>query len=248
MENEYIRKLKKIDEISELVNVQKEIWGFDDIDIIPVHMLADIPHLLIPEGLILGYFIDKKLVGFLFTLPRPNPKEVLLDILGVLPDFQRKNIGYNLMLELRKSMLDLDVDKIFWTYDPLESVNANLYIRKLGGNIISHFIDYYGDIKSTLYSGIPTDRFEVEWNIRSKHVENRIIRTSKIDQISENECMNLVEIPLNIQELKNKDMNIALNWRMKTRKLFDEYIEKQNMVGIDFIYDEINKKGTYIFI
>lgn len=247
MENEHIRKLKKVDEISELVNFQKKVWGFDDIDIIPVHMLMDIPHLA-PEGFILGYFIDKKLVGFLLTLPRSNPKEVLIELLGVLPDFQRKNIGYNLMLELRKKMLDLDIDKIFWTYDPLESVNANLYIRKLGGKIISHFIDYYGNIKSTLYSGTPTDRFEVEWDIRSKHVENRIIGIGNIDKISEYENMKTVDIPLNIQELKNKDINLALNCRMITRKLFDEYVENQNMVGIDFVYDKINNKGTYIFI
>jgi len=52
------------------------------------------------------------------------------------------------MLELRKIMLVQDNnDRIFWTYDPLESINANLYIKKLGGVIFHHLIDYYGYIK-----------------------------------------------------------------------------------------------------
>jgi len=34
---------------------------------------------------------------------------------------------------------------------------------------------------------------------------------------------------------------------MRTRKLFDEYVEKQKLIGIDFIHDKINQKGIYIF-
>jgi len=56
-----------------------------------------------------------------------------------------------------------------------------------------------------------------------------------------------VEIPLNIQELKNKEINVAIEWRMKTRNLFDEYIEKQKLVRINFVHDQINQKGIYIF-
>jgi len=34
---------------------------------------------------------------------------------------------------------------------------------------------------------------------------------------------------------------------MKTRALFDEYIEKQKLIGINFIRDIVNRKGIYVF-
>lgn len=248
MEGEYIRRLKEMDEFYELVIVQRDVWGYEDIDIIPAHIFRDASNLMGPNGIVLGYFIDEKLIGYNLTFPTSNPREVLADMLAVSPDYQSKGIGYKLSLELRKIMLTLDIDKIFWTYDPLESVNANLYIKKLGGVISRHLIDYYGSINSKTHSGLPTDRFIVEWNIRSKRVENRIKNgNEKTNHISDNKDIKYVEIPLNIQELKNKDINVAIEWRMKTRKLFEEYIEKQNLVGIDFVHDQINQKGIYIF-
>ncbi len=248
MEGEYIRRLKEMDEFYELVIVQRDVWGLEDIDVIPAHIFRDASSLMGPNGIVLGYFIDEKLIGYILTFPTSNPSEVLVDMLAVSPDYQSKGTGYKLNLELRTIMLTLDINKIFWTYDPLESVNANLYIKKLGGIITHHLIDYYGSINSKIHSGLPTDRFIVEWNIRSEHVENRIKNgNEKINHISDNKDTKYVAIPLNIQELKNKDINVALEWRMKTRKLFDEYIEKQKLVGIDFVHDQINQKGIYIF-
>jgi len=248
MEGEYIRPLKEMDEFSELIIVQRDVWGLEDIDVVPAHVLRDASDLMGPHGMVLGYFIDEKLIGYTLTFPTSNPREVLLDMLAVSPDYQRKGIGYNLMLELKKIMLELGINKIFWTYDPLESVNANLYIKKLGGVIIRHLIDYYGSLNSKIHSGLPTDRFIVEWKIRSKSVENIIKNgNEKINHISDYGDTKYVEIPLNIQELKNKDINIAIEWRMKTRKLFDEYIEKQKLIGINFVHDQINQKGIYIF-
>ncbi len=248
MEGEYIRRLKEMDEFDELVIVQRDVWGLEDIDVIPAHIFRDASNLMGPNGIVLGYFIDEKLIGYILTFPTSNPKNVLVDMLAVSPDYQSKGIGYRLSLELRTIMLTLDINKIFWTYDPLESVNANLYIRKLGGIITHHLIDYYGSISSKIHSGLPTDRFIVEWKIRSKRVENRIKNgNEKINHISDKKDTKYVEIPLNIQELKNKDINVAIEWRSTTRKLFDGYIVKQKLIGIDFIHDQINQKGIYIF-
>jgi len=248
MEGEYIKPLKEMNEFSELVTIQRDVWGLMDIDVIPAHIFMDASNLMGPNGIVLGYFIDEKLIGYILTFPTSNPREVLVDMLAVSPDYQGKGIGYKLSLELRKIMLILDINKIFWMYDPLESLNANLYIRKIGGIITRYFIDYYGSINSKIHSGLPTDRFKVEWDIQSKPVENRIKNGSgKTNHISDGKDTKYVEIPLNIQELKEKDINIAIEWRMKTRKLFDEYIEKENLIGTDFVYDPVNKKGIYIF-
>lgn len=248
MEGEYIRRLKEMDEFDELVIIQRDAWGYEDIDVTPAHILRDASNLMGPNGMVLGYFMDEKLIGYILTFPTSNPREVLLDMLAVSPDYQNKGIGYNLMLELRNIMLVQDIDRIFWTYDPLESVNANLYIKKLGGVIFRHLIDYYGSINSKIHSGLPTDRFIVEWSIRSERVENRIKNEDKeFNYIPDSKDIEYAEIPLNIQELKNKDINAAIEWRFKTRKSFDEYIDKKKLIGIDFVHDQINQKGIYLF-
>lgn len=247
--DDYVRQLKEIDEFSNVLMVQKEVWAFEDIEIIPEHVFKDATGLLSPNGTILGYFVEDKLVGYIMTFPTSNPKEVLVEMLAVLPDFQGKGIGFKLNLELRKIMLDLNIDKLLWTYDPLESVNANLYVRKLGGIITHHFVDYYGMIDSKIHSGVPTDRFLIEWDIKSDYVENRIkngnveIRKDEIDKMYNG--TKYVEIPLNFQELKNNNIDIAMDYRLKTRNLFDEYIEKQKYIGVDFFLFE--QKGIYVF-
>jgi predicted GNAT superfamily acetyltransferase len=56
-----------------------------------------------------------------------------------------------------------------------------------------------------------------------------------------------VEIPSNIQDLRNGNMKAALEWRMKTRIQFEDLVEKKKLIGTDFAFDPINKKGVYLF-
>lgn len=252
MEKGSIKAIKEMDKFSELIDIQRDAWGLTDIDIVPLHVFKAVADLLKPNGIVLGYFLEERIIGFIMTFPTSNPKEVLAHMGALSKKYQNRGIFYRLSLDLRKIMRSNGVDKIFWTYDPLESVNAHLYIRKLGGVITRHFINYYGDIDSIIHSGLPTDRFRVEWNIKDKSVEKGIKNRSKdysrrIDYTLENNDIKYVEIPLNIQEIKNKDLDEAIEWRIRTRRLFDDNIEKNNLFGIDFIFDRINRKGIYVF-
>jgi predicted GNAT superfamily acetyltransferase len=250
MESECIKILSEISEFHELLSIQKDVWGVDDIDVVPVHTFKAVSAFLGPKALILGYFVDEKISGYLLAFPTSDPKEVFGAMIGVARNCQRKGIGYKLNLEFRKRMLAQGVDKISWTFDPLESVNGNLYIAKLGGIITHHLMDYYGTVNSRMHSGLPTDRFKVEWNIREKRVQERIETghgENHYRVASGAEGVELVEIPFDIQELKTRDLDQALEWRMKTRALFDEYLEKQGLVGVDFLYDRDGRKGAYVF-
>jgi predicted GNAT superfamily acetyltransferase len=230
---EYIKPIKSMEQLSELVNIQRNAWGFTDLEIVPSQMFRSID-LLGPNGIVLGYFIDDKIVGFISTFPTSNPKEVLADMGAVYPEYQNRGIFYKIILELHKIMKINKVDKIFGTYDPLESINAYTYIRKLGGVVTRHYENYYGSWKSRIHSGLPTDRFRIEWNLKKK------------DNYS-NEDIKYVDIPLNIQELKNKNFKLAMEWRMKTRKSFNDLIEQQKYIGVEFNVDTLNQKGIYVF-
>src|SRR5207245_196426 len=56
-------------------------------------------------------------------------------------------------------------------FDPLEGVNASLNIAKLGAVTHKYYPNLYGSsMADGLNSGLPTDRFEVEWWIASDRV------------------------------------------------------------------------------
>jgi predicted GNAT superfamily acetyltransferase len=250
MEREQIRPLTNVEEFSELVSMQKEIWGLVDLDVVPAHTFKAVSSFMGPNGMVLGYFLDGRLVGYALTFPTSNPKEALCDMLGVSRNYQGQGIGYKLALALRSTLLQSEVDTLSWTFDPLESANANLYLGKLGGIVTSHFKDFYGVVTSQLHSGLPTDRFRVEWKIRSRRVEERIQRRSnEHDHLNKTDRTDTkhVEIPLNIQDLRSSNIKAALKWRMKTRTQFDDFVEKQKLIGTDFVFDLLNQKGIYLF-
>ncbi len=244
MGTESIKILKNMNEFTELINIQKDAWGFAENDIVPLHIFKAAADMLKPNGMVLGYLLDEQIVGFVMTLPTSNPKEVLAHIGGVRQEYQNRGIFYKLLFEMKKIMKSNNVDKIFGTYDPLESINAHLYIRKLEGIATNHYINYYGEIDSKLHHGLPTDRFRIEWILNDKLLEK--IKNYSNEIGSDSEDIKCIDIPLNIQELKNKDITEAIEWRMNTRKLFDEYVAKQNFIVIDYIIDQVNKKGIYI--
>lgn len=241
-----VRPIREMNELSELPALQKRAWGCEDIDVIPSHLLKAVSDELGPTGLVLGCFLDGKIAGYVLAFPTTDPEEVLMHQVGVSPDNQQRGVGYRLMLELRRMLSAGKVKKIFWTYDPLESVNANLYIRKLGGIVTRHFADYYGETTSMLHFGLPTDRFRVEWNISDGRVEETI-RLGHVPEMPKDRDAKRVDIPLGIQELKKRNPGQALEWRIKTRELFDEYVEKRKLTGVDFVCDRASQKGTYVF-
>src|SRR5690606_16841373 len=92
-------------------------------------------------------------------------------------------------------------------------------------------------------SGLPTDRFQVEWWINSKHLkkfhqnmsESEIIpwemtrcdfpQLGHFDHL-QGEPTIKVPVPGNFQEIKNSDLKLAVDWRMKTRVLFQTLFQK----------------------
>lgn len=244
MDTEYIKILKNMDEFAELKNIQRDAWGFVEDDIVPSHIFKAAANLLNPNGMVLGYYLNDQIVGFVMTLPTSNPKEVLAHIGAVFQKYRNRGIFYKLLFEMKKMMKSNNVDKIFGTFDPLESINAHLYIRKLDGIVTNHYINYYGKIDSKIHQGLPTDRFRIEWILDPKFLEK--IKSYNKDIVTDSEDIKFVDIPLNIQELKNKDLNNAFEWRKKTSELFDKYIVKQNFIVIDYIVDKVNEKGIYV--
>jgi len=137
----FVESLHETEHFYTCVEVQKKVWGMDDILVVPVHLLITAQK---NGGLVLGAFTEEgQMVGYLFGFlgtrePASHDQSAAerlkhcSHMMGVLPEYQTKGIGYLLKLRQREHVLSQELDLATWTYDPLESVNANLNVCKLG--------------------------------------------------------------------------------------------------------------------
>ena len=79
-----IRQLTKHHEFEEVVRLQREIWGFDDVELLPFRLFVVADKI---GGQVLGAFDANKMVGFCLCIPglKPGGKFYLHShMLGVL--------------------------------------------------------------------------------------------------------------------------------------------------------------------
>lgn len=245
-----IRALKDAAEFHQCEELQRRVWGMGDLSVVPLHLLLTAQK---NGGVVLGAFDEQRtMVGFVFGfLGMTDQGQVkhCSHMAGVLPEYQGQQIGYRLKLAQREHVLAQGLDLATWTYDPLEGTNASLNLGKLGVICRTYLPDVYGDTGIQLHLGLPTDRFEVEWWVRSRRVQKRLesgpekltldkaldmgaekvnrtefdqqglLRSEMDDRAPGAEAV-LIEIPADFQALKNADMGLAGEWRAQTRKIF----------------------------
>jgi predicted GNAT superfamily acetyltransferase len=168
-----IEKLTTIQQFRQCEELQRQVWGMSDTDVVPLHLLLTAQK---NGGLVLGAF-DKegKMIGFLFGFlgardPAAQQLKHCSHMLGVLEEWRGQGVGYRLKLAQREHALAQGLELVTWTYDPLESLNAALNISKLGVICNTYFRDLYGDMGDELNVGLSSDRFQVEWWIASQRV------------------------------------------------------------------------------
>ena len=241
-----IRDIERTAELREVEELQKEVWGVEDREVVPA--LTMIPMLEV-GAILVGAFSDGKMVGFVFGFPGHEDGQLILhsDMLAVIPAYRSHGLGYRLKLAQREKALTDGIDTITWTFDPLQALNANLNFRKLGVTSDRYLIDYYGETTSFLHS-TGTDRLWVRWELSSERVEQRIEGseqdTSALADISEtldDEVPALLritendepssatvelashmflEIPADINRIQKENPELARSWRVKTREAF----------------------------
>ena len=270
-----IRALKDAAQFHQCEELQRRVWGMEDLSVVPLHLLLTAQK---NGGLVLGAFDEQgTMVGFVFGfLGMTDQGQVkhCSHMAGVLPEYQGQQIGYRLKLAQREHVRAQGLDLATWTYDPLEGSNASLNIGKLGVICRTYLSDVYGDTGIQLHLGLPTDRFEVEWWVRSQRVEERLgshhgkltldkaldmgakranrteldgrgLLRSEVDDRALGAEDVLVEIPADFQAIKSADMGLAWEWRLQTREIFLECFGA-GYVATDFI-SEVQGKQRYNF-
>jgi predicted GNAT superfamily acetyltransferase len=165
-----IRELTSHADFADAVQLQRIIWNWSDLDILPVRFFVVARGI---GGQALGAFDRKVMVGFCLAIPaiKPGGQSYLHShMLGVLKEYRDTGVGRLLKFAQRDAALVRGVDLIEWTFDPLEIKNAYFNIGRLGAIVRRFVLNQYGITSSPLTGGLPTDRCVAEWHLREKRV------------------------------------------------------------------------------
>ena len=158
-----IRQLFQLAEFEEVLCLQKTIWSFADIELLPLRFLVVVSKV---GGHVFGAYDADRMIGFCFAIPgiKPDGRPYLHShMLGVLPEYRDAAVGRRLKMRQREDALTRGIQLIEWTFDPLELKNAYLNIEKLGAIVRRYNENQYGTTSSPLHGGLPTDRCIAEW-------------------------------------------------------------------------------------
>jgi len=160
-----VRTLDEHAQFVQAVNLQKEIWGFADLELLPVRLFVVATKV---GGQAFGAFDNDRMVGFCLAIPGLKPGGVFYlhsHMLGVLPEYRNAGVGRLLKLEQRREALARGIGLVEWTFDPLEIKNAYFNMERLGAIVRRFLPNQYGTTSSHLHGGLPTDRLVAEWHL-----------------------------------------------------------------------------------
>ena len=213
-----VRPLTAHSEFAAAVDLQRRIWGFDDIELLPVRLFVTA---LKVGGQALGAFDGGKMVGFCLAIPGVGRRGKIYlhsHTLGVLAEYRNAGVGRMLKLAQREDALVQGIDLVEWTFDPLELKNAWFNIERLGA-IVRRFVpNQYGCTTSPLHAGLPTDRCVAEWRLDSPRVK-RVLTGESLDHSN---IAARIEVPGEIASLKREHPAQALEIQTRVR---DEFLK-----------------------
>ena len=234
-----IRALTEQHEFAEAVALQKTIWGFEDIELLPVRLFVVATKV---GGQVFGAYDGDRMVAFLLAIPglKPGGKYYLHShMMGVLSEYRTAGIGRMLKLKQREEALERGIELIEWTFDPLEVKNAFFNIERLGAVVRRYVLNQYGTTTSLLHGGLPTDRCVAEWYIGSERVKQVLVE-GKYDPV---EVVERIEVPVAMQNWKQSDPARALSTQASISEQFREHFRNGYAVTG---FERAEDKGTYL--
>ncbi len=261
-----IRDISGPAEMRAVEQLQKDVWGLPDLDVVPLTQLVAATA---AGGVLIGAFDGGSLAGFAYGfVGLENGRATLHShMLAVEHKYRNLNIGYRLKLAQRDLALAHGLNEMTWTFDPLQGLNAHFNFNRLGVVSDRYFLDFYGSDAASFLHRNGTDRLWVTWPLASRRVEERIAgmpsgaffeNAVSIVEVSADgypleheltEATNetvAIEIPGRVDEVEKQSPELASKWRMATRRAFTAAISKGYVVdGFTRGEGGSNKSGSY---
>lgn len=250
---------------------QTIVWGRGEV--VPYHVLIAFQEIggvvLVaydehgrPIGLLCGYNSFKNGEAFHY-----------MHLCGVLPEYINTELPIQLRIAAREHLLEQGITQAMWLIDPLDAFEAYASIHRLGGIGKEYLRNFYGLMRDPHNRGLESDRLVIRWDLKSEEVEEKISKKSidekdkpDLNSIEKSiitvrdgafkrilDCrLNLnndkfcLEIPMDIESIKKKDLSIAIEWRETTRRIFEQYLRKGYLIT-EVVKDSRDNSCYYIF-
>lgn len=254
----WIKRIHTYNELKEVAAIRRELWPNDG-EVALDHMKFISDH----GGVVLGAFQDSQMVGYVYSFPgyQSNKVYLILQNIGVLPAYQHQKIGESLLLFLKEEARNLGYKEIVWTYEPLESVNAYVYLHKMGAISSEYLKNCYEDDEN----GLSVDRFLTRWDLTHSDQEHSKIPDTLLKQsykIHYNPQSNdssqleldfidiekkypyaLIPVPSNLEKIRSRTE--LHGWRIFTRSLFFQFF-KHGWEVFDLIQNQNSSIHYYV--
>lgn len=228
------------------LELQRTTWGEECTELVPTSLLMVTRKI---GGVLAGAFgADDQLLAFIlgFAGQRDGRPIHWSHMLAVHPRARGRGLGRLLKLHQRKRLLERGIEVAYWTYDPLVSRNAHLNLNRLGVRVVGYESDMYGTrTNSSLHGPGGTDRFTVRWELDSERVR-RIVSgqpPTRAEDYADAPVLApghsggpaspfpaaprvLMEIPADVQSLKESDRDMVMSWRQLTRAVLPWYLDR----------------------
>ena len=218
-----VRKCEGIEEFQRCVELQKEIWGEEDIEVEPATLFVVASE---TGGQVLGAFDGERLIGYTLALVGFTNGTVFLHshMTGVLAAYRDRGVGRALKLFQREEALGRGIRLIVWTFDPLETRNAHFNLNRLGAIARKYFSNLYGVTTSPLHFGLPTDRLWAEWRLDSARVVAAVSDLVKEPELASGAA--IVELPAEIDLWKRSDTTRVAEVQTRIRREFTDWFAR----------------------
>jgi predicted GNAT superfamily acetyltransferase len=255
--------LASIAEFEACVAVQNDVWGpAEPGHTVPTSLLLAASHI---GGLTIGAFDgDGEMLGFVFGLTGVKDGAVVhwSHLLAVRETARGRGIGRMLKESQRTELARRGIERIYWTFDPLQARNAHLNLNRLGVRVVEYVVDMYGISQSPLHGGLSTDRLVVVSStdpLQSRRagpapsaMDRAPILTpfprprdvSTGDANAERDTL-LIEVPSDLQDVIEGAPHLAAQWRVATRANFQWALQRGYDV-IQFRRDTLSGRSFYV--
>ena len=269
-----IRPLTTLDDCRQVADLEKTVWGYTDAeDVVPPPVL--IVSIKRGGILLGAFDDAGEMTGFVYSIPgikdgKPMQWSHMLGVM--LASARSTGLGTQLKLAQREATLAMGLDLIEWTYDPLQAMNAHLNFAKSGrrrrrvrGEHLRHVEQSAarrhadrslrgGVAPARTACGAP-DRRECRsssvmerWRPPRSSIlrataaagSNPATRTSTSTHAA---CC--VEIPIGFTEMMSDAPDLALEWRMSTRPIFQTLL-RRGYRAVDFFLSREARRGQYL--
>jgi len=237
-----IRECASVEDLSECVALQREVFVLPEIEISPVR------HFIVTRnagGFTLGAFAGKELVGFVLSVAAFVGRERFFysHMTAVKKAFQSHGIGAKLKWAQREQALAKGVNFIKWTFQPVQARNAFFNLEKLGAIVRHYEPNFYGTDYSTVGDqaeeiGLDSDRLFAEWQLESEKVE----RFAKGENFVEtDEIVKSIVIPTDWNNLVKTNLGKAIAEQTRVKREFQTAFA-ENLICKGFERNETNPK------